>query len=316
MSGKVEINLGKVCNLECAFCMSSSSRNMEADWMESYEAAVRELRSLSLLGSEVGFLGGEPTTHPQIIDLIKTAVDMGYKRVSLCTNGVLTSNMKTARELVEAGLTRVTLSIHSHRSEIEDALTCRRNSFHRKELSAENFAVLHEKGWMQNPPGINMVVHKKNYRFLKDFLDHFSKRGIREFRMNALRPEGRGREARPYFVRYITSAPYILNAVLYGWQRGLRVTCGGFPPCVWPKGVHARQDVLNRVWADQKEGVRMVSEHSPFGGPQRFSWDEMRSAALKTKPRSCSKCRLDNLCEGIWISYGSIHGLREFGPLE
>ncbi len=316
VNGKVEINLGRLCNLECVFCMSSGSRNMGGDWMENYEAAVREMQSLRTFGSEVGFLGGEPTAHPRIVDLIKAAAKMGYKNVSLCTNGVLCSDMKAARELVEAGLTRVTLSIHSHRADIEDVLTNRENSFRRKELSAKNFADLYEKGWLQNPPAINLVVHKKNYRSLKDFLDYFSERGIREFRFNGLRPEGRGREARAYFVRYSTAAGHILEAVLHGWQRGFRVTCGGFPPCVWPRTVHARQDVVKRLWADRSEVARMVSEHSPCTEPGRFSWDDMRCEALKTKPRSCWKCRLTDLCEGIWISYASIHGLREFRPME
>ena len=314
---RVEINLGRLCNLECQFCMSSSTHKGRDNRLECLDNAMDELRELYSPGAYVNFLGGEPTAHREITQLIDAAQKLGYKRISLCTNGILSADMNRARELVEAGLTRVTLSVHSHSPDVEDGLTHRKGAFHLKEQAVRNYVALHQEYSTINPPALNTVVHKKNYKHLREFLSYFNKLGVREFRLNALRPEGRGRSqgARAYFVRYTTAAPHMLAAVLESWAKGVRVSCGGFPPCIWPSQVHMRDDVLGRLWADHTEVSRVVSEYSPGLGTERFSWDEMRSQSLKTKTPDCPKCSYNAKCEGVWVSYASIHGLKEFVPV-
>ena len=266
-------------------------------------------------GGELGFLGGEPTLHPALPRLVGAARELGFGEVSLCTNGVLLARQERLSGLLKAGVTRVTVSVHSHQAAVEDALTGRLGSWDKKVAAIQNLVLAHHDGALASPVAINVVVHKKNYRVSRQLVAHFAALGVKEIRFNALRPEGRGREARRYFVRYKTSAPHLLDAVLSGWELGARVTCGGFPPCVWPPKVRLRPRLVERLWADAGEPTRMVSEHNALGGAQRFSWDEMRTQRLKVKAEKCRTCALEPRCEGVWASYISLHGWDEFDPI-
>ena len=74
-----------------------------------------ELLTLVRLFAELGFdkfrlTGGEPTTHPHLVDLVREiARTPGVRSLSMTTNGLLLG--KLARPLAEAGLQRVNISI-------------------------------------------------------------------------------------------------------------------------------------------------------------------------------------------------------------
>ena len=119
---RVEIHLGTLCNNLCVFCMSSMNRDGHEPWAAP-ERVREELRHFRAEGCRsAGFLGGEPTVYPHIVESIAYAREIGYERISLCTNGTRLSDPAFCGALTEAGLTRVTLSVHSHRAEVEDGM--------------------------------------------------------------------------------------------------------------------------------------------------------------------------------------------------
>jgi cyclic pyranopterin phosphate synthase len=100
------------CNFRCTYCMPAEglpwlkkSEVLTFDEMErvvriSVERGVREIR----------LTGGEPTVRAGLPELIERLIRVpGLKGVSLTTNGYLLSRM--ARDLADAGLTRINVSL-------------------------------------------------------------------------------------------------------------------------------------------------------------------------------------------------------------
>jgi len=96
------IEVTNFCNMRCPTCYASSG---EGDFL-SVEAAEKMMDFL--IDSEFGngevlqISGGEPTTHPKILEILRLAKSKSFKCVMLNTNGIrIASDEKFAKELAE-----------------------------------------------------------------------------------------------------------------------------------------------------------------------------------------------------------------------
>jgi len=96
------------CNLNCIYCHAEGERSPES---ELPLADIREiLRVAAKLGMRsVKFTGGEPLLREDILEIVR-AVPRGMES-SMTTNGILLADR--ARELKEAGLARINISLDS-----------------------------------------------------------------------------------------------------------------------------------------------------------------------------------------------------------
>src|SRR5512141_2329068 len=106
----LRISLTDKCNFRCVYCMSEDATfRSNAELMQD-----DELLTLIRLFAELGFdkfrlTGGEPTTHPHLVDIVREiARTPGVRSLSMTTNGLLLDKMAPA--LAEAGLQRVNIS--------------------------------------------------------------------------------------------------------------------------------------------------------------------------------------------------------------
>ena len=84
---KVEWNIGKRCNYDCAYCPSSIHDNTSPHTdIEILKATVDKL---SKMGKPVrlSFTGGEPCIHPKFDELIRYCKHVGISWISVTTNG-------------------------------------------------------------------------------------------------------------------------------------------------------------------------------------------------------------------------------------
>lgn len=92
------------CNLSCSHCYinreqhssETLSRQTIVDWLNLFYDPEKE--------TNVIFLGGEPTLHPDLADLIKTANGIGYQSATVDTNGYLFHQLLDRIEPTEAVL--------------------------------------------------------------------------------------------------------------------------------------------------------------------------------------------------------------------
>ncbi len=107
MYARVYVEITNICNRQCSFCPGTRRppRRMSA---EEFDRVTDRLRGVTeYLYYHVM---GEPLTHPLLPDFIRLAKEKGFKS-AVTTNGALLSCR--GRELVEAGVYKVNISVHS-----------------------------------------------------------------------------------------------------------------------------------------------------------------------------------------------------------
>ena len=81
----IEVNTG--CNLNCPICFANAGPGYSLT-MEQVEGMLDRLMEIEGDPEVVQFSGGEPTIHPQILDMVQAAKDRGIGQVMINTNGV------------------------------------------------------------------------------------------------------------------------------------------------------------------------------------------------------------------------------------
>ena len=101
------IKITERCNSRCITCNVWQNKYDDECSTLEFENILKQTRQIGI--EQIRFTGGEPLLREDIGYLIKTAKKLGFKSVSVQTNGLLLS--KKAEELVESGITMVSVSI-------------------------------------------------------------------------------------------------------------------------------------------------------------------------------------------------------------
>src|SRR3954468_19575325 len=74
------------CNLDCHYCneFNNSIPHPTVDDLRKWMTKIRDLGVARL-----GFQGGEPLKHPNIVELVRIAKGLGFSPLSMSTNGFL-----------------------------------------------------------------------------------------------------------------------------------------------------------------------------------------------------------------------------------
>jgi cyclic pyranopterin phosphate synthase len=110
----LRISITDRCNLRCVYCMPSAGvPRLPHEAVLRYEEILRIVKVAAAKGiKKVRLTGGEPLVRKGITSLVREiAATPGIEDLSLTTNGILLGRM--ARELTDAGLKRVNVSLDS-----------------------------------------------------------------------------------------------------------------------------------------------------------------------------------------------------------
>ncbi len=110
----LRISVTDRCNLRCTYCMPAEGLNWKkSEQLLNNDEIVRVARIMAEMGvRKIRLTGGEPTTRPDLADLVARLVEIeGIDTVSLTTNGVLFA--RNAQLLKQAGLSGVNISLDS-----------------------------------------------------------------------------------------------------------------------------------------------------------------------------------------------------------
>lgn len=343
----VEINIGKACNNRCVFCIDGLPKAEDRSYMR-FEQMQSELERFYADGfRSVGFLGGEPTTYPRIVDSVAYARQLGFSRVTIATNATKLRLPHFTDRLLDAGLTRVTISMHGHTAELEDKLTRVPGNFEKK-VAAIRY--LHHKqqtqGQLRDGLSINIVLNGWNYEHLPKMMQFFYRKlGLSDIRVNFIRPEGYAEGDADLTPLYKDVVPVLVKAILLNEHHFKKTfTFGGFPMCVLPRSLRDSEGLLRKYMGEYRDLSTACSIRSGGGdvippgqvpegmgrGKQypstvvqydaaeeraRFNWQDRKRHDLKDQPEPCRQCRLGGVCEGVWKGYLDIWGDRELRPI-
>ncbi len=308
----VEVNLGKVCNNRCRFCMTTEA---DRPVFAPKENVVREIEKYAKMGYvSLGFLGGEPTIYPGIAGMIRHARESGFMEVHIVSNGRRYADREFLESLLDAGVTRFSVSIHSHLPEVEDYLTRVQGGFEQKLEGLANLMEFRTQGRIRDNIALNIVVTKKNYSELPTTIMFFRKMGFSEFRFNFMRPEGRAlSNMDDLFVSYTEFQPVLSKIIRMRLALGVGISLEGVPFCVAMRSgaehfVGEIHDHINMVvsFNDLDESGKSIKE--------TFLWKERR-AESKVKAPLCRKCIYFDKCEGIYKEYSERAGFKELEPV-
>lgn len=331
----VEINVGKACNNKCVFCLDGFPSPENRKYM-AFEDMKQELEHWYAQGSRsVGFLGGEPTTYRHIVESVAYARDLGYTRIAIASNITRMAKLAFADKMLEAGLTRVTVSMHGHTPELEDRLTRVPGVYEKKCAAIRYLKQKEAEGYLKDGVSVNIVLNGWNYRYLPKMMKFFYEDlGLADLRINYVRPEGYAVGSRDLTPQYKDVVPVLIKAIVLNEKHFKKVfTFGGFPHCVLPKALLADQDLMRRYAGEYRDlstdcsvkadGAGEGGKDAPpdghtdgvsviAGGRARFNWQDRKKFDLKGGPSACPSCVRRPVCEGVWKGYLDIYGDAEF----
>ncbi len=175
------------CNLECIHCRRLDVMKELAKDDLSTEEAFSFIDDLATLGSPILVLsGGEPLYRPDIFEIGRHARSRGLK-LALATNGTLVDE-PLARQIVGAGVQRVSISFDGADAKTHDELRKLTGSFDR---AIEGFKHLKKLGMSMQ---INSTIAKHNVHQLRDIYNLAVSLGADALHIFMLVPVGCGVE--------------------------------------------------------------------------------------------------------------------------
>ncbi len=147
----LRISITNRCNVNCFYC------HHDGIVAQDYEMTAEEMERICKIAKSLGIekirlSGGEPLVRTDIIDIVSRIASLGFRDISLTTNGVLLN--RYAKDLFKAGLNRVNVSFDTLNPETYKFITKRDYM----ELAREGIRSAVESGL--NPVKVNMVVMK------------------------------------------------------------------------------------------------------------------------------------------------------------
>ncbi|MFT3769694.1 MAG: radical SAM protein [Minicystis sp.] len=157
-NGRSLVRINGHCNMSCSFCFID--RTVPDFETEGLKRAIDDLARKNL--DHLVLSGGEPTLHPDLDKLIAHGKALGFRTIEIQTNGVKAADMEYAKRLADAGLNKITVSLHSVDPDHSDKITRLPGAFAKTMRAMHNFRQL---GVLTQ---VAHVITKSNFRELPD----------------------------------------------------------------------------------------------------------------------------------------------------
>jgi 12,18-didecarboxysiroheme deacetylase len=178
-------NMTQRCNLKCVHCYARSE-DLSYENELTHEQSIAMIDDLAAFGVPVLlFSGGEPLTHPRLVEYAQYAVNKGMRAV-ISTNGTLITKEK-ARILKEIGLSYVGISLDGL-EETHDLFRGVKGSYQKALAAIENCKEAGIK------VGLRFTINKRNVKDIPGIFDLLEEKNIPRACFYHLVYSGRGSE--------------------------------------------------------------------------------------------------------------------------
>ncbi len=222
---KLVMNVTYVCNNHCSFC-AVGTRTQVDGFLPRQREHLDHYRAHGV--TMVDFDGGEPTLHPELIELVRYARAVGYERVNVTTNGRRCAYAPYARALVTSGLTTLLFSVHGPDARIHAQQVGVAEAF---EQTVEGIrrCVAHAPAGVEL--GVNVTLTKGNYRTLEGIAQLTWDLGLRWINLQFLTPFGR---ATKWVAPDTAEAAREAMALIDRWRERIKIQIINLPFCFMP----------------------------------------------------------------------------------
>lgn len=294
---KIDLKIGFLCNNNCLFCVQGHKKCF-GNRRKTSELKEHIYQSASEGYKAIVFTGGEPTIHPDIIDLVKYARKMGFTLIQIQSNGRRFAYVSFCKEIIEAGANQFAPSVHGPTPEIHDCLTHAKGAFAQAIMGIKNLKKL------KQDVITNTVITKFNYRYLPHIAELLVYLRVDQFQLAFVHAIGNAERNFDLIVpRKSVVAPYVKKALDISKNTGIRAMTEAIPYC-FMRG-------YERYIAEEKIPDTKVFD---FGNTIE-NFTESRKVQCKIKADKCQRCAYFQKCEGPWKEYPEHFGWEEFKPV-
>lgn len=282
---------GLSCNNNCLFCYSKVDQPNTKDI--STGQAKQFLKDKRSSYDELIFTGGEPTIRNDLPELISYASSLGYSLLQLQTNARMFSYLSFAQKVSSLANLQYFISFHSHLPEVSDAIT------RSKGAHAQTLAGIKNLVSLRQHVITNTVITTKNYTTIPETVSFLSSLGVSSMQLAFLHPPQNAKS--DILPRLSDAAPFIRKAIAIANNAGIPLKVSGVPFCHLQGFEKNLLELYLSYNSADSDLTDLAALSSSFG---------------RTKSSSCSSCKFNSLCQGVWLGYSNSFGLSELTPVE
>ncbi|MGM0578535.1 MAG: radical SAM protein [Myxococcota bacterium] len=276
------IQVVRHCNHFCGFCSNPTTPYVHT--FDTMKVLVDDFVERGYFG--VILTGGEPTLHPDLPQITRYARDQGL-HVRMITNGHRLADRDLARDLAEAGLQHVHVSVYSIHPEVEARLRGQPKTLKRAFRAIDN---AHAFGMTVD---VNCVINKLNADHLDENIAYFIEHHpyVRHFVWNNIDPAmGRAEVNQDQFTPRLADFEASLHralSLLHSTGRTFRVE--RVPLCYMTEFAWASTETRKIVKGEE----RIVHFLDAKQTVRQTDWGHIYSEA-------CDACSLRAICGGLY----------------
>ena len=276
------IQVVRHCNHFCGFCSNPTTPYTHT--FETMKVLVDDFVARGYFG--VILTGGEPSLHPELPRICAYATSVGL-HVRMITNGWRLSDEGFAKEMADAGLKLVHVSVYSVRPDVEERLRGTKDTLPRAFAAVEN---ANKYGVEVN---INCVFNKLNADHLDENIRHWITHHphIRHFVWNNLDPSmGRAEVNQEQFTPRLADFELSLHRALrLLHQSGRTFRVEKVPLCYMTEFAWASTETRKIVKGEE----RIVHFLDAKQTVRQTDWEHIYAPG-------CSVCTLRTICGGLF----------------
>lgn len=300
---RLELHVTYTCPERCVFCSEDHRMREFSAFPVTFGRVTRILAEQASRGVEsVHLTGGEPTIHPQFVEILRLAKRLGL-RTSIGTVGTRLADPRFAASAMPF-LDEALFSLHGPDAATHDACTGRAGSFERVTRAIEN-AKAAKPGFR---PYVNTVLTRLNVDRLVDTAAFARELGATLLIVSNLTPEGAGADRYTDLPVRLTELGALAPAVVSAFAPGI-VRFFGAPLCALGDARMASNDLF---W-NPRVTVEWARHPGKVALDGIYSWAPDRG---RRHAPVCDTCGYRGLCAGVFGAYLDRFGDTELTPLE
>lgn len=323
---RLHVSIGAVCNNNCLFCMEEDRDGRYVNNSAMTLERVRWMLERHRGAEEVCFTSGEPTTREDLKEMIEHATSLGYRQISMMTNGRRLGSLPYAASLVKRGMKRFYVSIHGHDAKLHEGLTRTPGSFAQTVAGLDTLAQLKRFGVVVHT---STVITDRNLPHLVDIYRFLRRHGVDQVVFNVMQANGRAntyfdqifptyteiaatfrafvdevgatepKESRPS--AFLVDIPLCTTEGIPDFHRGFVET-------------YTHYDTTQKAVLEGFDESAAGESRKPDNGLVLLTRKDVDDAA-REKRAECASCKYDRQCEGVWGNYLRRRGWDEMKPV-
>ena len=274
------VYIGYYCNNNCIFC-SEADEYLEHLKLKSFDEIKRKIMAVRKKYDFVDFMGREPTTRTDLIEILKFAKSLNFRQVGLTSNGRMFSYPGYVKKILATGVNQIGISLSGATAKTHDSQTRAPGSFKQTIRGIENVVKMKKSS---DSLLVNIPLDRLNYFELGREIRLLDKMRVKEINILFIAPLSRRSRTKKIVMKMSVLGKYVWKIVKpYILHRpDLKFLLVEFLPCSLPKEA------------------------------RKYFFPCLEKNSNKVRIPLCKNCPYKNKCDGVLQDYINLYGYKEF----